>query len=201
MAESWDPKTRSTVQRIPLLTVKAGPRDKEEWQKRLKEVRSLRADLCLFLLVCSAGSVSPAMTNTSPSPLPQELQALIKYIEMSKATDMDWFTIKPTNKEGTHWEGKCWYIHELIKYEFNFQVSGMPVSGEATAQRPRPRPRRRPRPRPRPRLPRSKHHRQSSSPPPRSLISPPRTPPRPPRSSCRSWRARRPRCTAAARSA
>lgn len=36
---SWDPTTRATVQKIPLLTVKAGPRDKEEWQKRLKEVR------------------------------------------------------------------------------------------------------------------------------------------------------------------
>ena len=34
---------------------------------------------------------------------------------------MDWFTIKP-NKEGTRWEGRCWYIHELIKYEFDFQV-------------------------------------------------------------------------------
>ena len=38
MAESWDPSTRATVQRIPLLTVRAGPRDKDEWQKRLKEV-------------------------------------------------------------------------------------------------------------------------------------------------------------------
>jgi hypothetical protein len=36
--QSWDPTTRATVQKIPLLTVRAGPRDKEEWQKRLKEV-------------------------------------------------------------------------------------------------------------------------------------------------------------------
>ncbi len=54
--------------------------------------------------------------------LPQELQALIKYIEISKAADLDWFTIRPSNKEGTHWTGKCWYIHDLIKYEFDFQV-------------------------------------------------------------------------------
>lgn len=40
---------------------------------------------------------------------------------MGKATDLDWFTIKPSNKEGTHWKGKCWYIHDLIKYEFDFQ--------------------------------------------------------------------------------
>lgn len=51
----------------------------------------------------------------------QELQALIKYIEINKSTDLDWFTIKP-NKEGTHWEGKCWYIHEYVKYEFDFRV-------------------------------------------------------------------------------
>lgn len=52
----------------------------------------------------------------------QELQALIKYIEINKATDLDWFTIKPSGKDGTHWTGKCWYIHNLIKYEFDFQV-------------------------------------------------------------------------------
>lgn len=56
------------------------------------------------------------------APSPQELQALIKYIEINKASDLDWFTIKPSNKEGTHWGGKCWYIHELVKYEFDFQV-------------------------------------------------------------------------------
>ncbi|KAI7836103.1 hypothetical protein COHA_010005 [Chlorella ohadii] len=95
---SWDPTTRATVQKIPLLTVKAGPRDKEEWQKRLKE----------------------------------ELQALIKYIEINKASDLDWFTIKPSNKEGTHWAGKCWYVHELIRYEFDFQFD-IPATYPTTA--------------------------------------------------------------------
>lgn len=60
-----------------------------------------------------------------PTPHPQELQALIKYIEINKRGDMDWFTIKPTNKEGTHWAGKCWYIHDLVKYEFDFQVRAL----------------------------------------------------------------------------
>jgi len=40
MAETWDPTTRATAQKIHLLKVKAGPRDKEEWQNRLKEVSS-----------------------------------------------------------------------------------------------------------------------------------------------------------------
>lgn len=35
--EGWDNTTKSAVQKIPLLTVKAGPRDGELWKKRLKE--------------------------------------------------------------------------------------------------------------------------------------------------------------------
>ncbi|RMZ57457.1 hypothetical protein APUTEX25_004291, partial [Auxenochlorella protothecoides] len=64
--------------------------------------------------------------------LTQEIQALIKYIEINKRGDLDWFTIKPTNKEGTHWQGKCWYIHELVKYEFNFQFD-IPATYPTTA--------------------------------------------------------------------
>jgi hypothetical protein len=37
MAESWDANTLGAVKKIPLLTTRAGPRDKEEWTKRLKE--------------------------------------------------------------------------------------------------------------------------------------------------------------------
>eukprot|EP00884_Botryococcus_braunii_P005600 jgi/Botrbrau1/15040/Bobra.320_2s0013.3 len=81
-----DIKTKETVQKIPLLTVKEGPRNKEQWEKRLKE----------------------------------ELKALIHYITLNKNTDSDWFTIT-SNKEGTHWSGKCWYVHNLIKYEFAFE--------------------------------------------------------------------------------
>ncbi|KAG2483046.1 hypothetical protein HYH03_018075 [Edaphochlamys debaryana] len=86
MAETWDPKTRDTVKKIPFLTEKAGPRDKQKWQDRLK----------------------------------QELHALITYIKMNKESDTDWFSIQP-NADGTHWTGKCWYVHDLIKYEFDFQ--------------------------------------------------------------------------------
>ena len=35
--ESWDSNTLATVKKIPLLTVKAGPRDGEAWVSRLKE--------------------------------------------------------------------------------------------------------------------------------------------------------------------
>ena len=39
--------------------------------------------------------------------LMQELQALIKYIQINKASDSDWFTIT-SSKDGVHWSGKCW---------------------------------------------------------------------------------------------
>ena len=67
----------------------------------------------------------------SASAWPQELQALIKYIQINKGTDSDWFTIT-SNKDGTHWSGKCWYMHELIKYEFDFEFD-IPATYPTTA--------------------------------------------------------------------
>lgn len=31
--------------------------------------------------------------------------------------------------EGTKWFGKCWYVHDLLKYEFDveFDVSDFPI--------------------------------------------------------------------------
>ena len=34
--------------------------------------------------------------------------------------DNDWFRLE-SNKEGTRWFGRCWYIHELLKYEFELE--------------------------------------------------------------------------------
>eukprot|EP01017_Pseudomicrothorax_dubius_P002148 TRINITY_DN0_c862_g1_i2.p1 TRINITY_DN0_c862_g1~~TRINITY_DN0_c862_g1_i2.p1 ORF type:complete len:162 (+),score=42.30 TRINITY_DN0_c862_g1_i2:50-535(+) len=76
---------KSAVEKIPLLTVNAGPRD-PNWIDRLKE----------------------------------EFLALIKYVEINKAEDNDWFKIE-SNREGTRWTGKCWYIHNLVRYEFDLQ--------------------------------------------------------------------------------
>jgi ufm1-conjugating enzyme 1 len=115
MAE-WDPNTKQIVQKIPLLTVNAGPRDKDNWEKRLKEVRPDRPPPPCLVPRCTSPVGALLLTA-------QELQVLIKYIEVNKATDTDWFTIRPASKEGTRWEGKCWYVHELIKYEFDFQAS------------------------------------------------------------------------------
>jgi ufm1-conjugating enzyme 1 len=38
MADTIDAKTKSSVGKIPLLSVNAGPRDKDKWEERLKEV-------------------------------------------------------------------------------------------------------------------------------------------------------------------
>lgn len=61
----------------------------------------------------------------------QELQALIKYISLNKEGDTDWFTIQPKNG-GQSWEGKCWYVHNLIKYEFDFRFD-IPATYPAVA--------------------------------------------------------------------
>mmetsp|Transcript_32002 Transcript_32002/g.38731 ORF Transcript_32002/g.38731 Transcript_32002/m.38731 type:complete len:168 (+) Transcript_32002:118-621(+) len=95
--EGWDNNTLTSIKKIPLLTTKAGPRDGEEWIKRLKE----------------------------------EYKALIQYVQNNKASDNDWFTIQ-SNKEGTKWTGKCWYMHNLLKYEFDLQFD-IPVTYPTTA--------------------------------------------------------------------
>eukprot|EP00252_Welwitschia_mirabilis_P018523 TRINITY_DN41154_c0_g1_i1.p1 TRINITY_DN41154_c0_g1~~TRINITY_DN41154_c0_g1_i1.p1 ORF type:complete len:174 (+),score=4.50 TRINITY_DN41154_c0_g1_i1:140-661(+) len=95
--EGWDSNTKSTVQKIPLLTTRAGPRDGAQWTQRLKE----------------------------------EYQSLIKYMSINKANDNDWFRIS-SNPDGTRWTGKCWYVHELLKYEFDLQFD-IPVTYPATA--------------------------------------------------------------------
>mmetsp|Transcript_44318 Transcript_44318/g.73837 ORF Transcript_44318/g.73837 Transcript_44318/m.73837 type:complete len:175 (-) Transcript_44318:185-709(-) len=96
-AAGLDSGTIASVKKIPLLTTKAGPRDGEEWVKRLKE----------------------------------EYKALITYVQSNKANDNDWFTIS-SNKEGTKWTGKCWYIHNLLKYEFDLQFD-IPITYPTTA--------------------------------------------------------------------
>ena len=96
--EGWDSTTKETVKKIPLLTVKAGPRDGEMWIKRVKE----------------------------------EFQALITYVQANKATDNDWFTLNPVDKQGTKWKGKCWYVHNLLKYEFDLEFE-IPVTYPMTA--------------------------------------------------------------------
>jgi ufm1-conjugating enzyme 1 len=51
---------------------------------------------------------------------------------MNKSNDNDWFRISSANPEGTRWTGKCWYVHNLLKYEFDLQFD-IPVTYPSTA--------------------------------------------------------------------
>ena len=47
-----------------------------------------------------------------------------QYVELNKSQDNDWFRLE-SNKEGTRWFGKCWYVQDMLKYQFDveFDVS------------------------------------------------------------------------------
>nr|CDS30102.2 ufm1 conjugating enzyme [Hymenolepis microstoma] len=87
---------KKTLAAIPLCKTRAGPRDGDDWVKRLKE----------------------------------EYMSIIKYVEHNKANDNHWFQIE-SNSSGTRWSGKCWYIHEMKKYEFDVCFD-IPVSYPAS---------------------------------------------------------------------
>uniref|UniRef100_A0A8B9NH41 Ubiquitin-fold modifier-conjugating enzyme 1 n=1 Tax=Accipiter nisus TaxID=211598 RepID=A0A8B9NH41_9AVES len=65
------------------------------------------------------------------SRLKEEYRALIQYVENNKRADNDWFRLE-SNAEGTRWFGKCWYVHELLKYEFAIEFD-IPVTYPSTA--------------------------------------------------------------------
>lgn len=108
-----DDSTRKTLSSIPLLKTKAGPRDKELWVQRLKEEYgclikvNLKKKYLLLILIIHLTYVF-----------------VLQYVQNNKAADNDWFRLE-SNKEGTKWFGKCWFIHNLLKYEFDveFDVS------------------------------------------------------------------------------
>ncbi|UYV74346.1 UFC1 [Cordylochernes scorpioides] len=57
--------------------------------------------------------------------------ALLKYVENNKKSDNDWFRLE-SNKDGTRWFGKCWYIHEMLKYEFEIEFD-IPITYPSTS--------------------------------------------------------------------
>ena len=83
---------RELAEKIPLLTVNAGPSDAERWVARLRE----------------------------------EYTALIKYVELMKSTNSEWFTVE-ADRTGTRWHGKCWYVHNFTRYEFDLEFE-IPVA-------------------------------------------------------------------------
>merc|ERR1712086_1109704 len=96
--ETMDESTKQAVQKIPLLKVKAGPKDGVDgWKARLRE----------------------------------EYAAIIKYVQISKESDNDWFKIE-SNEDGTRWWGKVWFYHNQLKYEFDLEFD-IPVTYPTTS--------------------------------------------------------------------
>ena len=73
----------------------------------------------------------PRDSEQWPTRLKEEYQSLIKYVSTNKAQDNDWFRLE-SNKEGTRWWGKCWHIHNLLKYEFDIEFD-IPVTYPSTS--------------------------------------------------------------------
>jgi hypothetical protein len=68
----------------------------------------VRARVGALLLRCACCTLNASQSlRTLHSNPQQELQALIKYIQMNKESDTDWFTIAPEDG-GKKWRGKCW---------------------------------------------------------------------------------------------
>ncbi|KAK2576680.1 hypothetical protein KPH14_005341 [Odynerus spinipes] len=63
--------------------------------------------------------------------LKEEYQALITYVKNNKESNNDWFRLE-SNKEGTRWFGKCWYMQNYLKYEFEVEFD-IPVTYPTTA--------------------------------------------------------------------
>lgn len=267
MAESWDPKTRQTVQKIPLLTVgrcrrRAAARRALEQQQRLRQLRAGRGARALSpglpaaapgerraqgcsrqvgraveagaraaggrqLDAAARGTASDGRHPAVRSPAhEQELQALITYIQMNKESDTDWFTIAPEDG-GKAWKGKCWCARRSanaaaaagrlqgvrrrnsraptsVQQQEGVHAAHCSDAAALAAHAKPPPPTRLPGDTP----PAAPAHAgpgmcttTSSMSLTFALMCPPPTRRSHPRLSCRSWRARRPRCTAAARSA
>ncbi|KAJ1496276.1 ubiquitin-fold modifier-conjugating enzyme 1, partial [Baffinella frigidus] len=105
---------------------------KISWVERTKrgsmDDGTKKALSALPLLTINAG---PRDGDKWKDRLKEEYTALIKYIQLGKENDTDWFQIE-SNKEGTVWTGKVWYVYEMKKYEFDLKFD-IPVSYPTTS--------------------------------------------------------------------
>ena len=77
---------------------------------------------------CTGGALS-AVSKCSANV--QEITVLVQYIRQCKEDANDWFNIVPST-DGLKWHGKCWYVHDLLRYEFDFDFE-LPAMYPATA--------------------------------------------------------------------
>lgn len=116
--------------RNPILKSRVRVRKKKEKKKMEGWDPSTKSTLTQIpLLTTKAGPRDGAAWTQR---LKEEYKALIAYTQMNKSNDNDWFRISAANPEGTRWTGKCWYVHNLLKYEFDLQFD-IPVTYPSTA--------------------------------------------------------------------
>ena len=153
-----DDATKATMSKLPLCTIKAGPRDGEDWIKRVKEeykaliqVRppAARARRRPCSRAAARAHTPPPCRHHAQLPLctikagprdgedwikrvKEEYKALIQYQQVNKEAGNEWFTIEAANKTGTRWQGKVWTFHDSIKYEFDLEFD-IPVSYPSVA--------------------------------------------------------------------
>ena len=99
-------------------------REMEGWDPNTKSTLTQ-----IPLLTTKAGPRDGAAWTTR---LKEEYKSLIAYTQMNKSNDNDWFRISASNPEGTRWTGKCWYVYNLLKYEFDLQFD-IPITYPSTA--------------------------------------------------------------------
>ena len=57
--------------------------------------------------------------------LKEEYKILIQYITNLKKEGQQWFHVEP-DIDGIKWKGKCWFIYNMSKYEFDLQFEVTP---------------------------------------------------------------------------
>ena len=127
-----DDATKATVQKLPLLTVKAGPRDGDDWIARVKE------EYMALIQVRTAHETYRKFAHRR-TPRSRDVRIfrwrdcclLAQYQKVNKEQGNEWFTIE-SNSTGTRWTGKVWHMHEMKKYEFDLEFE-VPVAYPQTA--------------------------------------------------------------------
>jgi ufm1-conjugating enzyme 1 len=99
---------KALVQKIPLLTASAGPRDTEWIQRLEQEYAALIKVGEIYLIshcISSCNSTrSKIMTGSELSP-----------------TKTEQGRSNSANRNTFRWFGKCWFVHNYEKYEFTVQ--------------------------------------------------------------------------------
>lgn len=85
MAE-WDNTTRETVKKIPFLTEKSGPRDKDKWQDRLKQVCGCASGLEAARSPCVHASSMLAHSSAQPPYALRIIAARLRSCTLSSPT-------------------------------------------------------------------------------------------------------------------